>query len=138
MNSAGIDSPQVIFDYVDPFPVIRFAHGATDPVWDASGKKVSWVAVDRYYSIDADKIINVAKTLKPNAVLKELPNTKIIDVNIPADEVIAIDVTAPREFGKGMIALKNVKIITMQGAKVISAGTVLIKDGKFIQMGETA
>src|ERR1044072_4175918 len=31
MNSAGIDTPQVIFDYIDPIPVIRFARGAVDP-----------------------------------------------------------------------------------------------------------
>lgn len=138
MNNPGIDTPQVIFDYIDPFPVIRFARGATDPVWDAGGKTVSWVAVDRYYSIDADKIISAAKTLKPSVVLKEMPDTKIIDVNIPADEVVAIDLKAPREFGKGLIALKNVKIITMQGNKVIEHGTALIKNGQFIQVGESA
>lgn len=138
MNDADVDTPRVIFDYKNPFPVIRFAHGATDPVWDANGKTVSWVAVNRYCSIDADRIINTAKTLKPNTVLKELTDTKIIDVNIPADQLISIDLKVPREFGKGMIALKNAKIISMQGNKVVSVGTVLIKDGRIIRVGESA
>ncbi|HEY8898152.1 MAG TPA: amidohydrolase family protein [Niastella sp.] len=138
MNNPGIDTPRVIFDYIDPFPVIRFARGATDPVWDANGKTVSWVAVNRFCSIDADKIMNAAKTLKPNAVLKELPDTKIIDVNLPADELITIDLKAPREYGNGMIAFKNARIISMQGNKVIENGTVLIKNGRIIGVEETA
>lgn len=138
MKDGGIDTPKVIFDYVDPFPVIRFARGATDPVWDASGKTLSWVAVNHFCNIDADKIMNAAKALKPNAVLKELPDTKIIDVNLPADELITIDLKAQRDYGKGMIALKNARIISMQGNKVLENGTVLIKDGRIIGVGEAA
>lgn len=137
MNSLGIDTPKVIFDYINPFPVIRFARGAIDPVWDASGKTISWVEVNRYCSIDADKILNAEKTLKPNAVLKGMSETKIIDVNIPADQLITIDLKAQREYGKGMIALKNARVISMQGNKVIEIGTVLIKDGRFIAVGES-
>jgi Tol biopolymer transport system component len=138
MNNTGIDTPRVVFDYNVPFPVIRFARGAIDPVWDASGKTVSWVAINRYCSIDADKIMNAAKTLKPNVVLKELPDTKIIDVNLPPAQLVTIDLKAPREYGKGMIALKNARVISMQGNKVLENGTILIKDGRIIGVGETA
>lgn len=138
MTGTGSDTPRLFFDYTEPFPVIRFARGAIDPVFTADGRSISWTEVNRYCSIDAGKIIDAAKALSPNAVLKGMPETKIIDVAIAADQAITIDLKAPRKYGKGMIALKNVRIITMQGNKVISAGTVLIKDGRFIRVGESA
>lgn len=138
MSDRNLNTPRLIFDYNDSLPAVRFARGAIDPVWDATGKTVSWISVDRYCSIDADKIMDAAKALKPNAVLKGMPATKIIDINIAADQQITINLKAPRAYGKGMIALKNARVITMQGNKVVEDGTVLIQDGRIIRVGGTA
>jgi Tol biopolymer transport system component len=131
---ANIGGVQSIFDKVEPVTLIRFVRGAIDPNWEEEGKVLSWVNVNEYCSINPDKIIEAAQYLKPNKTLQGLPQTKIIDVDIPANQTITINLYAPREYGKGMLALTNARIITMKGNKVIEKGTVLINDGRFVRV----
>jgi imidazolonepropionase-like amidohydrolase len=134
---ANIGGRQTIFDIAFPVQLIRFARGAIDPSWVENGKELSWIDGNKYCSIDPARIIEAAEHLQPNKTLNGLPETKIIDVDIPADETIAIHLKAPRLFGHGIIALKNAKIITMHSDQVIENGTIIIKDGKIWNVGET-
>jgi Tol biopolymer transport system component len=133
-NIGGI---QNILDVKKPVQLIRFARGALDPVWEKGGKVLSWLDVNKYCSIDPEKIIEAAEHLQPNKTLKGLPETKIIDVDIPVDKTITINLRAPRFQENGIIALKNAKIITMQNEQVIENGTVVIQNGRFVNIGET-
>jgi Tol biopolymer transport system component len=133
MTNIGIK--QELLDYKKPMTLTRFAKGGHDTSWD--GKIVSWVSGHKYYRIDPDKIIYAAEHLKPNSTLEGLPQTKIIDVDIPADETITIHLKAPRQIGNGTVALTNVRVLTMHGNDVIENGTVIIKNGRFVNIGES-
>jgi Tol biopolymer transport system component len=127
---------QLILDEKEPITLIRFARGCIDPVWQDGGKTLAWLNVNQYCSINPDKIIGEAMHLRPNQPIEGLPNTKIIDVNIPADKTITIQLKVPRQYGHGIIALKNARIITMRGQDVIENGTVIIENGIVVSLGK--
>lgn len=133
---AGIGGVQCVFDNVDNLPLIRFARGAADPVWENGGKTLSWLDRNYYCSINPDKIIEAAEHIEPNSTLQGLPLSKVIDLSILPEQVISINLKVPRLRGAGMIALKNARIITMHGNDVFEKGTVLIKDGRIDKIGE--
>lgn len=132
----NINNVNLIFDQITPVSLVRFARGAVDPIWEEDGKVVGWVSQNKYYRIDPDKIIAAALALQPNRPLEGLPQTKIIDVDIPADETFYVRLKVPRYFGKGTIVLKNARVITMRDSKVIENATVVIKNGRFVSLGE--
>lgn len=133
---ANIGGVQNIFDDKSPIQLIRFAIGAIDPVWEQGGKVLSWLDGNKLCSIDPAKIIKAAEHIQPNKTLKGLPETKIIDVKIPADQTVTIKLNVPRLYGNGMIVLKNARIITMQGEEIIENGTVVIENGRIINVGK--
>jgi Tol biopolymer transport system component len=133
----NIGGLQTIYDGAEPVQLIRFAKGAIDPVWEENGKILGWVSGNQYCSINPQKIIEAAEHLQPNQTLKGLPQTKIIDVNIPANQVIRIDLKVSRKYGHGLIALKNARIITMHGNHVVENGTLLIKEGRIVDISES-
>lgn len=135
---ANIGGKQIIFDVKNPVQLIRFARGALDPLWEKDGKVLSWLDANQYFSINAEKIIEAAEHMQQNKTIEGLPQTKIIDVDIPADHTITINLKASRLYGNGMIALKNARILTMHGKEVIENGTLVIANGRFISIGETA
>lgn len=134
---ANIGGVQNIFDVSNPVLLIRFARGVIDPVWEQDGKVLSWLDGNKYCSIGPTKIIEAAKNLQPNKTIEGLPLTKIIDVEIQADHTIAIKLKAPCLYGNGTILLKNARIITMHGNEVIENGSVIVKKGRFISVGES-
>lgn len=86
-----------------------------DPCWEQGGEMLSWNYGNTFYRIATDKI---------------LANTPI-----RPDFETSINVTASSLYGKGTIALTNVRILTMRNDKVIEKGTVIIKDGRFTAIG---
>lgn len=133
---SNIGGVQNIFDVTNPVLLIRLARGAIDPVWEQGGKVLSWLDGNKFCSIDPAKIIEAAENLHPKKTINGLPETKINDVNIPADQTITINLKAPRLYGNGIIALKNARIITMDGEKVIENGTLVIKNGRVMSIGD--
>lgn len=134
---ANIGGLQNIFDVTNPVLLIRFARGAIDPLWEKGGKVLSWLDGNKYCSIDPSKIIQAAEQLSPNKTLEGLPQTKIIDVDIPADHMITINLKSPRAYGNGVIALRNARIIIMHKNEVIENGTVVIENGRVMNVGAT-
>jgi WD40 repeat protein len=115
-----LTDPQVIYDPGQKLSVIKFAEGV-DPHWENGGKVLSWSYGNHFYRIDPDKIMAGAGTAL-----------------IRPDQVVDLSVTVPASYGHGLIALRDVRIITCKGDKVIEHGTIVIKDGRFIAVGPMA
>jgi Tol biopolymer transport system component len=126
--------PVTISDTTQSLPVIRFAEGGIDSQWEEGGKTLGWTFGNKYYRIAIEKIISTAT----NNTLKSLKE-KQPDIIAPVkpDEVISLNILAPTLYGNGTIAFKNAKIITMKNREILEYGTVVIKNGKFVSVGET-
>ncbi|MBS1500591.1 MAG: PD40 domain-containing protein [Bacteroidetes bacterium] len=126
--------PTLIYDNSKKLPIIRFAKGI-DPNWERGGKELCWTYSNQFYEIDPDKIVAAAgETPQPKNEFG-LISDDYITAKVAPDTVISLNVTAPASFAHGMVALKNARIITMQGDKVIERGVILIKDGRFAAVG---
>lgn len=128
--------PALLYHPSQKPPVIRFARGGFDPHWEQNGKVLSWSFANQYFQIDPDKIIAAAIVLAEKRAKDNLLQPEIIDVDIAPDKTITIDLKVPQKTGRGLLALKNVRIISMKGTEVIEKGTVLIKDGRFVSIGK--
>jgi len=120
--------PAILYNGKQPLQVIRFAAGK-DPYWEKGGKVLSWSYGNRFYRIDPDKVVATAANVKRG------PGKYFRIVSVRPDQVACLNVTAPVSYARGIIALKNARIITMQGNKVIEHGTVIIKNGRFTHVG---
>lgn len=133
---APIDTPTILDRNLQKLPVIRFARGGFDPYWEQDGKVLNWSFANQYFEIDPDKIIAAAIKAIEEREKKGLPAPQILDVYINPDKTITIDLKVPQKTGMGLLALKNVRIISMKGTEVIEKGTVLLKDGRFTNVGK--
>jgi Tol biopolymer transport system component len=120
--------PIVMYDAQDKPLGIRFSKGV-DPHWEKGGKILSWSYGNQFYRIDPNKIIDAAKQKEANESLDSHT------VTVSPDQVIKLHITVPALYAHGAIALKDVRIITMHGNKVIEHGTIIIKDGRFKAIG---
>jgi len=131
----AIFPPRSDEDMQRPSVVVRFAEGE-DPYWEKGGKLLAWSHGNQFYRIDPDKILAAAeKAYRQN---RSIPQHRFTSVNITPDETITINLTAPYAYGRGLIALTHARIITMQNNKVIEDGTVVIKEGRFTSVGNSA
>ena len=101
---------------------VCFASGV-DPHWENGGKTLSWTYGNKLYRINPDKIIPIAKKTEERYIA------------IDPVQIIDLSLTAPKAYGQGLLALTHVRVVTMQGQKVIENGTVIIKDGRFLTVG---
>ncbi len=124
-----LQNPPLINDKTKRIPRIRFASGV-DPYWSQNGGRLNWTYANRFYSINPDKIIAKAERAE------DVSDEEFITVSIVPDEVITLNIAAPVAYAKGMIAFKNVRILTMKGEHVIENGTIVIEDGRIISVGE--
>ncbi|HET6994796.1 MAG TPA: amidohydrolase family protein [Chitinophagaceae bacterium] len=127
--------PVQIWDPSQNIPLIRFARAGYDLNWENDGKTLSWTFANQYFRIDPEKIIAAAKNKFQNGNEAYSKEQACIDVNVSPDEIIDINVTTSRCYGKGVIALTGARVITMNGGSVIENATVVIKDGRFAEIG---
>lgn len=132
-----MEKPAVLLQESQGIRPIRFATGI-DPCWEQNGKVLAWTYGNRYYRLDPDKI--VSQTEKVNNSQQQEPkkgpnNYNFVSAFVEPDETITIELPAPKYYAHGVVALKNVRIITMQGNKVIERGTVLIKGRRILAVG---
>ena len=92
--------------------------------WAANNSKVFWTLGDEYFS---KSIIN--NTTNPFA-----------KTNLVTDDVagIKINLKTKSDIPEGRIALKNARIITMDGNEVIEDGTIIIHKNKIEKIGKTS
>jgi len=58
-----------------------------------------------------------------------------VDVQVKPDDDIKLELLSPALHATGTIALKNARIITMRGSKVIDKGTLIIANGRITAIG---
>ncbi|MCS3801047.1 amidohydrolase family protein [Niastella sp. OAS944] len=88
-----------------------------DPVWESNGRKLCWTYSNHFYSIDCEQIKKDEKSIK-------------------ATEDIKLSFEVPSNYGKGVVAIKGARIITLKGKEVIEDGTILVKNGRIINIGK--
>jgi imidazolonepropionase-like amidohydrolase len=133
-----LQTPALILDARQPGEwsiLIRLGSGV-DPCWEQEGKQLSWTYGNRFYTVDMDKVMAAAAITGKKNKEAAWPSEDIVDVGIQPDRIIDLEVTAPKWYGHGLLVLKNVRILTMQGDRVIEKGTIVIKDGRFVAVGD--
>jgi Tol biopolymer transport system component len=129
-NSSKV--PTIIYDEKKSFSAIRFTRGV-DPHWENGGNILSWNYGNRFYRINPDKI--VAAVEKHKTV--KLKDSTFVKIEVQPDQIIPLIITNSSYHAQGQLAIRNVRIITMQGNKIIPHGTILINNGRFIAVGST-
>jgi len=130
-----LTSPPIISNQTKDHPVIRFSQGV-DPYWEEGGKLLTWIYGNKYYSINPDKVFEEAEKMAENKLNSEPSEDDFISIHIKPDQIVPIFFNYPVQHSRGSIAIKNARIITMQREKVIPHGTVLIKGGRIIEVGD--
>jgi Tol biopolymer transport system component len=130
-----LSQPQALDGSEQKTPIIRFARGGFDPHWEQGGKVLSWSFANKYYQVDPNKIIDSALMLTQKKSATTSSSLRILDVDIQPAQNILIDLRVPRKVSNGMLALKNCRIIAMNGKQVIEKGTIVINNGKFVAVG---
>lgn len=126
--------PLVLSDPLKSSGVIRFASGV-DPCWEQGGRMLAWTFGNRFYRIRVDKIVAAAEKAATSQPAFWSHPFNFVDVRIAPDEVIAPNLVVAPFYGKGVIALKNARILTMKGTEVIERGIIVIRDGRFEAVG---
>lgn len=129
-----LTDPLVISDETKQLPVIRFAEGV-DPYWEQGGKILAWTYANKFYRIDPDKVFAAAEKARQKSGAAAKPEDEFLTVSVLPDQTIPLGFTVPGSHAHGVLALKNVRIITMQQDKVIENGTFIIKDGRISAVG---
>ncbi|MCS3800124.1 amidohydrolase family protein [Niastella sp. OAS944] len=88
-----------------------------DPVWESNGQRLGWTFGNHFYTTQCEQIKNDRKDIKPS-------------------EDIKLYMKVPSNYGKGILAIKSARIITMKGNDVIENGTIVIKNGRILNVGK--
>ncbi len=128
--------PSMILDTKTPLQIIKFTHGV-DPYWEDGGKLLTWTYANQFFQIDPDKVLKAAQTqvFERGMKIKE-PHT-YLTVWVDPDVTITNTISAPYHKSNRKIALTNVRIITMNGDKVIENGTIVIDNERITAVGTT-
>jgi len=131
----ALTGPQVLYDVLRKLSVIRFARGGVDPYWAKGGKEICWTYGNHFYRVSVEKILSAAEGRVMQSKVADAPEGCYITAIVNPDATTSLDVTEPASYGHGVIALKDVRIITMEGGRVIDHGTIVIRDGRFAAVG---
>jgi len=131
-----LTTPVILSGENKQITAIRFASGV-DPCWEKGGQVLSWCYGNRFYRVNVDKIIQTAEKQNQSGSIRLASENEFVSAPVTPDEVIKMNVTVPNFYAHGTIAFRNVRIITMQGARVIENGTIIIKNGRFAAIGPT-
>lgn len=96
--------------------------GAYDPVWSKSGDKLEWAFSNEHFSMSSED-------------LREWNNSGERPLS---PSITRIEMDVPRSIAEGTILLSNGKIVTMRGNEVIDGGSVLVKDGRIVEVGDAS
>ena len=117
----GLNTPTPILDDKNHLPAIRFFRGGTDLHWENGSDLICWSYGNQFYRTRVAEILE-----HPDSANAFTPDQRV---------TINLDVAAA--YAKGTIALRNVRILTMNDIDVIENGTVIIKDGRFEEVGRS-
>ena len=117
------------------WPVIRIAAGGVDPRWIKGGKELSWSYGNKYYSANPREIISQAVQTFIDSGGKMAFHKGIIDLANSFGEKAILNIKVARNFGRGTIAFRDARVISMKGNEVIEHGTIVIVNGRFSVVG---
>ena len=116
---------------------IRFAAGV-DPHWENNGKTIAWTYANHFCRISPDKIIAAAQNKNQTTSPATPQPNEPVRIQVTPDEDMPLHLTAPGAFAQGTIALRNVRLLTMQGNRIIEHGTLVITNGRITAIGPMA
>ncbi len=117
--------------------IIRFACNGVDMHWEQNGKLLSWNYGNNYFSISPEKILQSIDQSQPiEDKYKAVPFDFVASKVLP-DTSIHIDLSYEPLHQKGIQAFTNANIVTMKNRNVIKNGTIIIRDGRIAQIGNS-
>lgn len=126
--------PIVLPSVNKPTNVFKFATGV-DPHWEKDGKVLAWCYSNHYYQIDPDKIVASAVNTLEGGKKYNGPQIGVFKVRIRPDSDVALNLKGKVSRSDRTLALRNVRIITMRGDRVIEHGTIVLKNGRIFSVG---
>ena len=123
---------QSLFSQMYLAPIPETGQSVKVNVTSSGAKKLALTGVDYFGFADQGKTVwwaagNTYFRQPFSASTSELP---------PIQRIVA-DVEAPREQGRGVIVLKNAKVITMHGEDVIDGADIVVKDNRIQRVGRS-
>jgi len=113
---------------------IRFATGV-DPVWMEGGKILGWTYGNKFYEIDPEKVVAAAQRLTQSTTVDSKPSDNPLTITVRPTESLQLTLKVATAYAHGVIALRNARIITMEGNKLFERGTILIINGRIAALG---
>lgn len=108
----------------EAFPVTQIAKDAgMNLQWSPDSKRIHWTYSDEYFTTE----------LKNRFTFLEGSPEKVAQMDSIG---IKINLELPADKPKGKLALKNARIITMNGDEVIENGTIIINENKIESIGK--
>lgn len=100
--------------------------GAHDPRWREDGGVLEWSYGRTYFSVRTEELIESMRSAGKGIAYAELSQ---------GIEAVRINLSVPRARALSAIALKDARIITMNGDLIFDRGTVVIRDGRITNVG---
>lgn len=114
------DPPQ-IGETSGPGPVKRITReGGIDLHWDRGGETLSWVFGNTLYSIGLDEAWEESAGEDDPA---------------PQPSEFVMNLSAPRHYPRGSVALRGGNVITMRGDEVLENATIVVTDNRITEVG---
>jgi len=126
--------PIVLPDGKHPLTAIKFAAGV-DAHWEKGGKMLGWCYSNHYYVVDPNKILAAAAKKADVRNKDSVSRNNLIEVSMRPDTDVPLNMKVMLNRSHGILALRNVRIITMQGDRVIQHGTIVLKNGRILSVG---
>lgn len=128
-------APSLLRAPLTPGGTIRIRSGI-DPYWENGGKVLCWTYGNELHKISLNKIFSEATLAIRNRDSLELMDSSFITVPITPDQTIQMKLTLPGKYGYGIVAFKDIRIITMRNDdSVIESGVIVVKDGRIKAVG---
>jgi hypothetical protein len=120
--------------------------GGQFPSWDSNGQVVFWTLGKTLFRYDIANAEVVDKAQKEEAEAKEKEAKEKEEVAATEEDGIEdyqakeldIIVKADRAIARGLLALTNATLITMEGENILKNGIVLIRDNRIEDLGNAA
>ena len=109
-------------------PLIRLTkEGGIDPHWERGGRWLTYSYGGKFYGTDVEKAWQFAVAHAGDGRWK--------DSVPPVEEQYRIRLTVAAACGRGTLALRGARVITMREEEVLEHATVLVKDGQIAAVG---
>lgn len=114
-----------------PTIILNESTGANDPRWEQDGRKLVWVSDSTVIGIEPQALLRKLMKYRPDD-----SNNKLL-TTMESDTLAILKVLMEPKIGKGVVALKGAKVITMEKDLIHENGTILIENDRIIKVGPT-